>query len=670
MRKLALVVIGILVLLGLILQKDPPPWPKMGMPTGGKPTEEASGELTNWAERVSADLLLDQTTATTIFPGDLARVGLVYDQDREKEPAFQVWRQVLREDGVPFQAITTERLNRLSAREIAHRFAAVILPDEVAIRIPAELRRKLEEYTATRGGRILLVYDAASQDRTGAALPGDPMAGLAGVERELTAGTLEGGWVIPPDSPLRPYFDTGVLFDDRLGVYSLPPIVDQGFRTRLGRGEVLARIKAAGETSDQFPTDRKTAGEAAAPIPAGPKAAGSTLRQVRGADVRLVRRRYPSGGEAVFLNGRVARQKYFYNDDLIAKVPLKFFLREVARVPRLLPSPQGKGTMVINLHVCSGAYFEDLDRLFYHGDLPTSFPMSIHITAGPDTNRPGDGTGVDARNPNRGLPYVRILSSFGRIGSHGGWIHNYWALSFQKLSYVTKKDYIDRNFAALEEVTGQPVTEYAAPGGAHSEEINDMLAGWGVRAVAYPVSFNSPPTHAWTTRGPEERFWHFGYTGTRYGTCFENMLAEKRRPSQIVEDTNRLLDEVLARREIRLFYFHPISIARHPEMWRPIRRRLEEEVTAGRLVIRTMTDLADFLDRHQQTEFTVARGREGYYLVARGPEGLAEMTFALPLDGGHLTTVEGLEIREEGDWGYVTVKKNVKFLAVVLRWKQ
>lgn len=568
------------------------------------------------------------------------KVGLVYEKKGEKTPAWRVWQQLLREGGIPFEAIPTEELSRLSPREIGRRFQALLLPDEIATQLPKPLLTKLKQYVLTASGKLLLVFDAGSRDEGGTIYARDPLADLTGVERHLSTGPVEGGWYIAADSPLRPYFDDGVIFDGRLGVYSLPPIVDQGYFTSVGMAEVLATDGPVQSHSSPEPT------------------------------VRVAHRIHPGGGQVILINGRLARQKYVNNNDLIAKVPLKFFLREIAQVPYLVPAPRGKGTMVINLHVCSGAYFEDLDRLFYHGDLPTCFPLSIHITAGPDTNRLGDGTGVDVRNPKRGLPYVRLLANYGRIGSHGGWIHNYFALSYNKLSYETKKEFIDRNFAALQEVTGQKITEYAAPGGAHSEEINDFLANWGVRAAAYPVSFNAPPTHAWTRRGPEERFWHFGYTGTRYGTCFENMLAEKRPPAQIVQDTFRVIDEVLDRREIRLFYFHPISIARHPEMWRPIRRRLEEEVTRGRLIIRTMTDLADFLDRHQETSFTVGESKEGYQILARSPQNLAELTFALPLHGGHLEPVQGLELHEEGGWAYLTITPPVKAVAVLVRWKK
>jgi len=347
--------------------------------------------------------------------------------------------------------------------------------------------------------------------------------------------------------------------------------------------------------------------------------------------------------------------------DFVLRPLLKYFLLELVGLPRLVASPGGTGGLVVAIHLCSGAYFRDLDRILAWRLLSGDIPFSFYVTAGPDNDRPGDKRGVDVLNPKKGRRYVEALEQYGSIGAHGGWCHNYWAYHYRELTDEEKKAYIDWNYQALAEVTGRPVTDYAAPGGAHDPKVNNYLAALGTKAASVPVAFNSPPTHAWFNGQPENRFWFFGYTGTTYGTAFENMLAGGRKPAQIEEDIRQLLDFLAEKREIRLLYFHPVSLARHPEMWRSIQSYLLKQVEEGNLTVRTMNDFAAFLTRHEKVRFSIRKARRGYYLTASSPDSLKEMTFALPVDKyNHLKNVAGLKVKEKNGWAYATIIRDVQ----------
>ena len=571
--------------------------------------------------------------ASPVFPpaelprGRPVKVALAYADHEETSRALMAYRQVLEEEGFPFELLPLSRASSLGPAELKDAYAAIILPEEINRQLSLPLAARLEEYVLTHGGKLWVGRDVGTLDAGGAPLVKGALARLVGAGYGEGVGEeYPGSWIIPPGSPLRGYFDPGLFDGDPLRIYGYPALQDL-HRSLEG---VSATVLAIG---------RET--------PAGPEQALVTEKV------------YPRGGVAFFTNARLALHKYQANDDFILRAPLKYFLLERVRLPRLVASPGGGGGLAIAVHVDSGKHLRYLDRIFSQNLFSREIPFSIHLTAGPDDERPGDGLGINVENPAVQQKYVRRLASYGSIGSHGGWRHNYWAREFDSFSEDERREYIDSNYRALTVATGQAVVEYSAPGGLHSPAVNDYIAAWGTVAASVPNSYYSPPTHAWFDGRREDRFWLFGYTGTRYGMALENMLMEGRSPRQIVADTRGVVDTVVGRREIRLYYFHPVSVGTYPLMWKEIQNYILHCVRQGRLVVRTMSGFAAFLNRHRKVRFSVSRAPGGYTVEAEGPESLREMTFALPLGGGQARPVTGLRLREEGDWAYFTVEDDV-----------
>lgn len=126
----------------------------------------------------------------------------------------------------------------------------------------------------------------------------------------------------------------------------------------------------------------------------------------------------------MFVNSPIGRLKAEANDDFAARVPVKFFLIEIARVPRLIAAPLGEGGLVLNLHICArqsvGLVRKLLEARLFHTDLP----LTISVTAGPDQLFPGDRLGADAAG--RGRRVLEDLARYGSLGSQGGWMHGLW----------------------------------------------------------------------------------------------------------------------------------------------------------------------------------------------------------------------------------------------------
>jgi hypothetical protein len=522
---------------------------------------------------------------------------------------------------------------RYNAKTLKDAYVAIILPEKVNREIPLPVVRLLKEYVTEFGGKIYLGADVGTAGEK--EQENGSFSSLAGVQYRLPGsprktaadeGPEQGVLLIPERSPLRKHFDPGLFAGDMLKVFDNPPVQDTHFLLAHVTSEILAY------TGQE---DRPECGS-------------------------VLLKKYPGGGVVLYVDGTPGLLKTRKNVDFVLRSLLKYFLLELVGLPRLVASPGGVAGLVVAIHFCSGAYFRDFDRILARRLLSKDIPFSFYVTAGPDNDWPGDRRGVDVLNPKKGRRYVEALEQFGSIGAHGGWIHNYWSYHYRELTDEEKKAYIDLNYQALAEVTGRPVTDYAAPGGAHDPKVNDHLAALGTKAASVPVAFNSPPTHAWFNGQPEKRFWLFGYTGTTYGTAFENMLAGGRTPGQIEADIRQLLDFLVEKREIRLLYFHPVSIARHPEMWRSIQSYLLEQVKEENLTVRPMSDFAAFLTRHEKVRFSVRKTLCGYYITASSPDSLKEMTFALPVEkNARPRNTVGLRIKEKNGWAYATILQDV-----------
>ena len=568
------------------------------------------------------------------------KVALVYVPGSPSEhPTLDVYCQLLDEEGFPYETVDARSLEGLSPFALRRSFSAIILPEGVNSGVSKAFAKLVEQYVASAGGKALIAFDAGTADEQGRLRTEYLFSGCTGVSlaRPETGGASNTGsqsipgyfgpWVLPKSSPLRRYYEEGVLAGDTAKLNGFPAAQDYHF--------LLDAVDAV------------------------PLAYGKEGPQ-RPEDAAMTAKYYPSGGVAVYVNGKLGSLKVNGNNDFMMRDPLKYFLIEIARVPRLVSSPDGIGGLVLNIHICSGVYFKDLDRILKQDLLSKEIPFFFAVTAGPDCDAPGDQKGFDAENPEKGLPYLQQLKDYGSIGAHGGWIHNYWAYHFAELSSQEKKEYIDKNFDALEKATGRAVREYAAPGGMHSLEVSDFIADRGVVAASIPTSFCSPPTHGWFDGKREDRFWLFGYTGTQYGMAFENMLAARRSPKNIEQDLFKIVDTVVEKREIRLFYSHPLSIASHPDMWRKIQGYVLAKVHAGELSVRTAEQFADFLDRHSKAKPSVERTSDGFLLRARSSASLREMAFAVPLDpGSHVVSASGFPVRVKDGWAYVAIDKDV-----------
>src|SRR5580692_7019922 len=288
--------------------------------------------------------------------------------------------------------------------------AGVILPDSIHQQASDLFIADLHRFVAD-GGKLLLVYDAGTFSLNGTYASGSSrLSDLVGVNYAL-------------------YSQLGDKTIQWSKVTSTNAIVSQ-LEIPPGKYHPFHAPAAA------------PALKGGAPIPAG----GTfevELRRYKYGDLQ-----YPSfvtsgsySGEVLFQssNGLVAgEQSYqkgsvlFVNlplgylkgstDGLLLHAFLKYFASHALSLPYLMPVPDGVGGLVLNWHIDSNAAIKPLQKMS-SWTLMKQGPYSIHITAGPDASKPGDGRGFDVdHNPiSQGL--IRNFTALGYdVGSHGGWI--------------------------------------------------------------------------------------------------------------------------------------------------------------------------------------------------------------------------------------------------------
>ena len=138
-------------------------------------------------------------------------------------------------------------------------------------------------------------------------------------------------------------------------------------------------------------------------------------------------------------------------DDLPLRAVLRTVLFNFAKVPHVLNVPDGKGGIVINWHIDSNVEWFFLPRMIREGLLRKNIPMSFHITAGDFRDNPGDEMGfMVTEYPGRDIALQLI--PYGRIGSHGGWAHNWYGYGVEagRLHDADIDKYISMNNEAIE----------------------------------------------------------------------------------------------------------------------------------------------------------------------------------------------------------------------------
>ena len=538
-------------------------------------------------------------------------------------PAVRQWLDAASEEGLHVEPIhDSDFLDPLSTTHAA----GVILPDQIHRSANDVLIGQLYRYVRT-GGNLMVVYDACTWDLNGYFPPGDSrLSDLVGVRYALydlySAATMEKTRVTGTATAMR-----------ELGVppgSSVP--IDGGVRPVAESSESDRQLAfAAYQYGDiDYPVFR-TLGDFDGSV---------LLRTKRGLAAGY---RKEERGQVLFVNlplGYLASR----TDGLLMHSFLHFFGVRMLGLPYLSPVPDGIGGLVFNWHVDARSSLKPLKTLADAGVFDRG-KFSVHITAGPDVDAFDDHKGLDVAHDAEAQKWIHYLVAHGqKIGSHGGWIHNYFGYHVNDDNESAFQKYLEMNKQTLEAVTGTRITEYSAPVGTQPPWVTRWLERNGVVAYYFTGDAGLGPTRVYRDSerdGPD--IWGFPILHMGKEASLEEMGFDDV-PIDTVRDWMLAVTDFTARQHAaRLVYAHPFGAERFfgtLRTWLDNASALQAE---GRFRWYTMTELAGFLSQREAVRWNLLHADGGKVtLRASHPQTLAHQTWAFPEDYyGDARIVEG-----------------------------
>jgi len=542
---------------------------------------------------------------------------LVPDGVSFSNPKITMWLDAGSEEGLHVVPVHDSEFLRPLWGE--SKCAGVILPDSIHQQASDLFVATLHHFVAD-GGKLMLVYDAGTFSLNGAFAAGSSrLSDLAGVDYALydKLGDKTIQW--------NKVTSTNAIVSQM----EIPPGKYYPFRTETG-------VSAHKDGS--------------------PIAANGTfeveLRRYKYGDLQ-----YPSfvtsgnyTGEVLFhsSNGLVAGQQsyekgsvLFVNlplgylkgstDGLMLHVFLKYFASHALSLPYLMPVPDGTGGLVLNWHIDSNAAIKPLQEMSSWSLLQQG-PYSIHITAGPDAGKVGDRKGFDVDHNPVSQDLVRKYIGLGyEIGSHGGWIHDYFSAHVETDNPKDLEQYLALNKNALERATGKPVAEYSAPNGNQPPWVTHWLEAHGFVAYYFTGDTGMGPTQGYRSGEREARnVWAFPILHLDRAAGFEELSTEGYSDFEIARWLAAITDFTADHRSVRLVYFHPPGILQYHDLvdrWAEQTARLR---TDGRFRWYTMTELANFLNSRKQVKWKMSDHSGLITVEATHPQTLDHKTWRIP----------------------------------------
>ena len=396
-------------------------------------------------------------------------------------------------------------------------------------------------------------------------------------------------------------------------------------------------------------------------------------------------------GQVLFVNLPLGYFKAVGTDGAPLHGFLNLFARDHVGIASLSVQPRGVGGLIYNWHVDDGDDLNvDIKALLAKDvDVFERGPFSIHFTVGPDVITFGDGNGIDLAHNKAGQDLIRKLGGLGKkskggksvevkheIGSHGGWIHDYWGLTANEVNNPDLTNLLKWNFDAIEKVTGVKIREYSSPvGNTPRWAINwleqrgvvamylvgdvgaAMLRSWrplldAAGAPVFPPNAARLTSKLWTSPvtpfGKYATFEEFDLFGISDATSGQWLLD--------------LQSFVVNRRTNRMFYNHPPGARGHLNPVNALLGRADVLEEQDRFNWYTMTELADFSQRRIETSWSTSSANGVTTFVASHPTSLVDMTWLLPKSrytSPAIISGDGSISGDAKDW-IVTVKKGTR----------
>lgn len=534
---------------------------------------------------------------------------LLPDNVPANDAQVNLWLDAASEEGLHVTPVhDSEFVRPLFA---ANRCAGIILPDSIHKQASDVFIGSMQNYVAN-GGKLMLVYDAGSLSPEGRYAAGKSrLSQLAGVDYALY-DTLHNGTIA---------WNTVSGPMDAFAQLDIPPGKFYPFTTSGAPGSnpgaseaTLMRYRFSTLDYPSFVTSGNFPGKVLLHSKAGVAAGVHDFGK----------------GSVLFVNVPLGYLKA-NTDGLPLHAFLKYFAEHTLGLPYLASVPDGVGGIILNWHVDSNAAIKPLQAM-ESWSLLKQGPYSIHITAGPDAHTIGDGRGFDVdHNPTGQDRILQYLRAGDAIGSHGGWVHDYFAAHIDKDPPETMLPFIEKNNDALERVTHRPVTEYSSPSGDQPMWVTKWLDAHGFLGYYFTGDTGMGPTQGYRQGiRPGKNIWAFPVAHLGPAAAFEEMPDFGFQSPEILEWLDGMADFTASHHTARLIYFHPPGILAYHDIidqWMDLTGRLKSE---GAFRWYTMSGLAEFLNARKQVAWTTTETAGVVTIRVSQPTSLDHMTWRLP----------------------------------------
>jgi hypothetical protein len=537
----------------------------------------------------------------------LALALLVPDEANLDDPKLTAWLDAASEQGVKLDVLTASQFLRPYPFSLS-RYAGVILPDSIHKMMSETLIGGVHDYVSS-GGKLMLVFDA---------------------------GTL-----LPPN---QTYAQGQSLFSDLVGVnYAMyDTLGDKTIAMSEVFGEQVAFI------SLHVPPGKFSASQSGNPqlmslsgyqndsveysyFVTDTQFSGKTLLSGKGNKVIASVNTFGTG-QVLFINLPLGYLKN-RTDGVLLNGFMHYFSENIVKLPTLSSVPDGLGGLIVNLHIDSNANLPGLIALKKKSKFFNYGPYSVHITSGPDVNVEGDGLGFNLSKNKEAAEWVRFFQKRGdQIGSHGGWIHNYFGEFVTDANQDLFTPLLEKNKQALEAILNHPVNEYSAPMGNHPDWVTKWLDNQNIGSYYFTGDIGSGPTKSYRDEArPAGKAWAFPVLTMGKHASFEEMHESRVEEKIIDQWLNAVSTFTADNRVARLIYFHPPGILNYPSAIDNWLTNSDQLNKSGRFNWYTMSDIAKFLDEREKTAWSINRvDNHQVVLSAENINSLAHMTWLLP----------------------------------------
>jgi len=635
-----------------------------------------------------------------VFDGGLLLL-LVPDDFVPADPRVGAWFDAATEVGVRMLAVTDAQFLALGADAL--RFGGVVLPDDLHAIASDTLVAAVKDYVGS-GGKAMLCFDfgALTLNAEGVpvyAIPKSRLSDLAGVDymlydqlRERTVGlgpvtamtSMMRALRVPPGKSM-PYgagaqaaaYYLPVSTSDPGGVRGFDPqqfhsvlapsvlrrppaapwgrSIDYGAAVPGGAAPAATRIKPARKASDileaisgyiygyltypTYVTQGSYAGEA-----------------IAGSDFGLVAGLQSYGqGQVLFVNLPLTYLKG-RTDAMPMHGLLAYYAIDVLRLPALSSMPDGVAGMTLNLHLDSLEAQQPTLRLEQLGVFRDG-PFSIDMTAGPDAVVPGDGLGWDLDHNPVAQDLLRRLDAGGHsVGSHGGWIHDYYGLNASEDNEADFEPLLLLNRVSVDAVTGHPGREYAPPEGNSPTWAMRWLESRGVVGTYFGGHTGLGVTRQYRD-GVLQTPALFVFPVTPQGlyATFEEFQDFGVPKSSVLHWYRDLIDFGIAYDTSRMVYMHPPGA----DAWYDVLQKVLQYAKSKGRNFRwyTMPTLADFAARRLGVQWTQVDEAGTWRFAATAAQGLGEMVWRLPKSAYQRPVLASAAMGSVSDGGSVWLVK-------------